>query len=511
MTLALLVAAAAAAWPDRPAVVGADRTLTWADADRETRRLAHRLVRAGVEPGDRVGVARARGVESFLSMHGVLRSGAVAVPIDPMAPRAAGLAVLRDADIVALIADERCRVRFSFDDTDVGSRPAVITDADWCDLDPASDEALPHLSESDPAYLLYTSGSTGAPKGILHTHRSALAYARSAAGVHRLDETDRLAVTAPLHFDMSTLELYATPLVGAASVVFSEAELRFPATFSERCAAEQVTSIYAVPFLLQGVLERGALDHHDLSHLRTVFYAGEPLPPADLARLMDHFPAATFGNAYGPSETNVITSIVFDERPTSAAPLPIGTAWPDVELRIVDEHGTDVEAGSPGELLASGPTTMAGYWRRPDLDARALSEHEGRRWYATGDIVVAEGDPAVLHFVGRRDHQVKIRGHRIELEAVEAVLARAPGVLHAVAGPTAGNEALAAVVVARADAEDDHLAATSLRRWCSTHLTAASVPHEIGVVDDVPLTASGKIDRRAVRAALQSGPPMETT
>ena len=512
-SLSSLLSDAAGTDAGAEALIGLTERYTWRDYERASAAVAGRLIDAGVEPGDRVGVGFAKDARSFIAVHGILRAGAVVVPIDPLAPPLVARTVIEDADVAAVFLDAR-----GYDRLDPWTIPGpnlrlVVVDgspgdnraASWDDV-VAGDatRSLPAVGPDDPAYIIYTSGSTGRPKGIVHTHASALAYAERAVEAHRLSPLDRVAGMSPLHFDMSTLELYAAPLARATVVVFGEAQLRFPASFTARSQDERVTLWYSVPSLLRQVVERGALDSRDLSSLRLVMYGGEPYSGGALAELMHVLPGVEIKNIYGPAEVNECTNHRVVGVPSADGEIPIGRPWDGVELRVVDEAGTDVAPGTPGELWVSAPTVMAGYWRRPDLDERSLQPRAGApAWYATGDVVVADAD-GVYWFKGRRDHQVKVRGVRIELEAVESVLTDAPDVLHAVVaaiGEPGEASHLAAAVVLRDGATLD---VEALRAFCIPRLPALAVPREIVARSSFPSTPTSKIDRRSVRDELVS-------
>ena len=236
---------------------------------------------------------------------------------------------------------------------------------------------------------------------------------------------------------------------GAAVVVIGEGQLRFPATFTERSQNERVSIWYSVPSFFRQVAERGAIDTRNVSDLRLLMYGGEPYSSGALSDLMELLPGVEVKNVYGPAEVNECTNHTIVRASASDAgedlpegdlstgerEVPIGRPWRGVDLRVVDIHDVDVTAGTAGELLVSSPTVMIGYWRRPELNEKVLvPRSDGAPWYRTGDIVVADEDGR-LWFKGRRDHQVKVRGVRIELEGVETVLADAPDVIHAVVGP----------------------------------------------------------------------------
>ncbi len=515
-TLAGLVSRAAALAPTRNALVGLDTSLTWAEVERATFGLAHSLRESGVEHGDRVGVARRKGHESFLSVHAILRAGAVVVPIDPLAPPLHARTVLADAEVRALVGDVRT-IRAIDPWTAVAGELATViatgeVDADhdslakpivrWDDAITTSANCdLPTVRPDDVAYIIFTSGSTGRPKGIVHTHRSAMAYSARAVREYGLDADDRVAGMNPLHFDMSTLELYAAPLATSTVVIMAEAHLQFPAALVERSEECGVTVWYTVPFLLRNVTERGGLEQRPLPALRTVLYGGEPYPGASLRQLMDALPGRSIVNVYGPAEVNACTHHHVHDPSEVGDIVPIGRPWEGVEVRVVDDAGADVADGESGELWVSAPTVMRGYWKLDDLTSSQLQQNAGKApWYRTGDIVNQAPD-GVLVFRGRRDHQVKIRGVRLELEAIETVLTGAPGVLHAVAGPSAKGAAAvirAVVVLERGAAPDTE----ELRAWCRERLPAIAIPRDIEFRMQLPSNASGKIDVAAVRREL---------
>lgn len=507
-TLAGIVAASAARTPDADALVGLDSRFTWAEVDQAVGAVAAALVTDGVAPGDRVAVMRLKDAASFIAVHAILRAGAVAVPVDPLAPHDVARALLADAEVSAVIGDTRTVTTAAVEGMDLRS---VIVDGDepapgwrsWSEtLDASAEVVLPSVQCSDRAYIVYTSGSTGRPKGIVHTHASGMAYAQRAASSHGLTAADRVAGIAPLHFDQATFELFAAPLVGAAVVVMGEAHSRFPAALVERSEAERVSVWYSVPSLFRQLAERGGMDQRDLSALRLIKYGGEVFPSGALNALHDLVPHAAVTNVYGPAEVNECTNQPMALPLADDADTPIGRPWVGVDVRIVDDTGADVADGVAGELLVAGPTMMQGYWGRDDLtEASMRCTEDGTRWYATGDMVTRDGD-GLLWFHGRRDNQVKVRGVRIELEAVEAVLADAPGVLEAVVVVVDDGQALEATIVEAAERPDD----LELRRWCAKRLAQVAVPRAFRRVDGLPTTPSGKIDRSSVRAEMTQEP-----
>ncbi len=518
---------------DRSAAALTDGTvaLNWFEYVNRVGRLRATLIGAGVQVGDRVGVRLAKSVESFIAVHAVLGAGAVMVPIDPATPLAYAAALIADAGVEVVITD---------DASSIGEQPASFPtircvilpkpDARVPDrrhgisvivaTDVASIEPVPavEVDADDAAYIIYTSGSTGQPKGIVHSHASALAYAATAAGFYELRSDDRLVNIAPLHFDQSTFELYAAPLVGAAVLIVPEPVIRFPASLSDLIVRERITVWYSVPYLLGQLSTRGVLDERDLSALRWVLFGGESFPPGQLAALMHQLPGAQFSNVYGPAEVNQCMAYNVPAAPDDDQPVPIGRAWPGAELRVVDPDDLSIEvpSGAAGVLLVRTPTMMSRYWNRADLTAAAVVEDRNaqgdpERWYVTGDLV-AEQDDGIFTFLGRVDNQIKLHGHRIELEAIDAVLRDIEGVLEAtvvVLRPDAGDDRLVALVVLSATPGVDHCADDSSRcreisATLQRRLPKYAVPGEVIAVGSLPRTGTGKIDRNASEALLDS-------
>ncbi|MDH3704659.1 MAG: amino acid adenylation domain-containing protein [Acidimicrobiia bacterium] len=507
-TLAALVRDQATKRPAEPAVVCGDQVLSWADLDTQVAGVAGTLRRLGVARGDRVGILLYKSTRTVVAVHAVLRCGAAYVPLDASAPTSAVAAVVDDCGVEVVITDEpssrhiatlaaqapSLRAVLGADDDALGA--SGLVGAGWASDDVIDEGDGPQVD--DLAYVMYTSGSTGRPKGIMHTHRSALAYATRAAALYGLGPDDRLGFLTPIHFDMSTFELFAGPVAGACTVVVPEPYLRLPASLSQLIADQAVTTLYGVPFLYTQLLDRGVLTERDLSAVRWVLYGGEPFPAARLAQWMRLLPECRVSNVYGPAEVNQCTFHHLDAPPATDAVVPIGRCWDGARGRVVDDDGHDCPPGEPGELVIAAPTMMIGYWNRPELTEQSIDvDSDGRRWYHTGDLAT-EVEPGVFEYVGRRDDQVKVRGHRLELGTVELILAAADGVSHAVAGVVTGAEGeteLVAVYVGSAPADE-------LTRWAAERLAPYAVPRRLERVDDLCQTATGKVDRRRVRHEL---------
>ncbi|NOX30917.1 MAG: D-alanine--poly(phosphoribitol) ligase [Actinobacteria bacterium] len=513
-TIANLTTIAAASYGAGPALVDDDTTLTWSEVESRVTHLAANLVSLGIEHGERVVVSTAKSVLSHITFHALLRIGAVVVPIDPRAPasQAADIAnlarssvVIADAAVVikrGLAAEsDRWRLMISATGECEGAESTTATLSNNR-LPSAQAVRPPTVEPHHEAYIIFTSGSTGQPKGIVHTHASAVAYAHLAKDAHDLTEHDVLAGLAPLHFDMSTLELYAAPLAGSTVAPVPDSVLKFPSSVVEHSRKHSATVWYLVPTLSKLLVERGGLKEHPVPSLRLVVYAGESYPPTAVQELMDAVPDAAIQNAFGPAETNVVSVFAVNETTARLDAIPIGEPWPGARFDLVR---LDESAGADGalfELWLAGSTMMAGYLGRSDLTAsRMRTDSEGTAWYQTGDIVRKTEHGVV--FVGRGDHQVKVRGVRLELEAIEAAIEKMPGVRTAVAMavPPSNPEGVEVVVLGDSGIE---LTQTAVRRHAALVLNPAAVPSIVHFVDELPQTQSGKLDRSRVRAAVAS-------
>ncbi|MBT8338336.1 MAG: amino acid adenylation domain-containing protein [Gemmatimonadetes bacterium] len=497
--------------PDATAAVCGDAELTWAQLADRSARLAGVLRSLGVSRGDRVAIHARKGLVSPVAMHGIMKAGAAYVPLDPFAPTARQQLILEDCGVRHVVADTAAAGQLS-ELVERGVRLEGIVGSEsalpgaeivrWTEVADAPPGADPGTIELDLAYVLYTSGSTGVPKGVIHTHRSALAFAEVAARTYGFGPADRLTNHAPLHFDLSTMDYFSAAVSGASTVVVPEAYTRFPASLAQLIEKQRPTVLYVVPLVLVQLLVHGALEQRDLSSVRWVLFGGEPFPTTQLREVMRVFPGARFCNVYGPTEVNGITCWMVPELDDDA-PIPIGRAYDNVQLRVADDAGRPVEPGEPGELLARTPSMMLGYWGRPDLDARAFHREASAPgiehvFHRTGDLVRERSD-GLLEFLGRKDRQIKTRGHRVELDEVEHALAShgavAAAASFAVPGSDGSQRIQAAVTLRAAGAVDG----VDLSAHVATLLPSYAVPERVSILEEFPRTSSGKIDRLTLR------------
>ncbi|GGN70597.1 hypothetical protein GCM10011610_09920 [Nocardia rhizosphaerihabitans] len=526
-----LLDAAAARDPHAVAAVFEGEEITYGALAARANRFARRLVDCGVGPETPVAVAVPRGIELLVVLHGVLAAGGVYVPIDPAQPADRIGHVLETAAprlVVAASAGD-------LDHVDSGIRSAtasvhfaaasrsgfpVLTVAQLEDpaqppvaSGPVTDaERLAPLHPAHPAYVLFTSGSTGLPKGVLISHLAVVNELCWLRGEYDLTSEDRLLQRAPLTFDVSLWELLCPALLGATLVLLRPGG-HLDLAYQARVVREQrVTVVEFVPSVLAAMLAEGLAD--DLAGLRMLHLGGEELPAALAATVLDTVPAELH-NTYGPTEVTITSTFQHITAPVEQTELPIGRPTWNVRAYVLDERLHPVPTGVAGELYLAGDQLARGYLGRPDLTAdrfvadpfapesdgatgarSAAGAAVGARMYRTGDLVRRDRSGALV-YLGRNDFQVKIRGLRIELGEIEAALGEAPGVTHATVVPAtddAGRQCLVAYVAGDVDA-------AVVRAHVVGRVPAYMVPAHLVVLDTVPLNSAGKLDRSALPAA----------
>jgi amino acid adenylation domain-containing protein len=512
------VRARAMATPDRPAVRGDSRTLSYGELWQASGRVAAFLQAHQIGRGDRVGLLLPKSPECVVSMLGILRSGAAYVPVDPRAPASRQAYVLADAAVAAVISTPSLLGGIGAHHGAWSPRAAVVHGPGdvpaWLggcstgtlgaldDSASVSDGGGTH--EGDPAYLLYTSGSTGQPKGVVISHRNAITFVDWGIESFDVTETDVLANHAPHHFDLSVFDIYVALHAGATVAIVPDRLSPFPSRLAEWIEHEGITIWYSVPTALVRLLLQGQLERFTYSRLRAVLFAGEPFPLKYLRDVMERFPCAEFHNLFGPTETNVCTWYrVPRPVPDEVRDLPIGHVCANQAAVVLREDGQAAGVGEEGELLIGGANVMLGYWQLPERTASVRVQNPLHEAYAdpvhrTGDHVRVQPDGS-FHFLGRRDHMVKTRGYRVELGEVESAILSYPSARMAavVALPDdeIGNRLCAAIALdAGASTTHEALVCFLLER-----LPRYAVPERTLFVDELPLTSTGKLDRTGIR------------
>jgi amino acid adenylation domain-containing protein len=522
----------ASRWPDDTAVLFKDRSLSYSELLAGANRVASFLAGNGVAPGDRVGIMTEKSVESIVSVFGVLKAGAAYVPFDPSTPPGRIRHIVESCRIGTVIASPKGAAALAGAVGDrSGGPPAVLVagprgeeaaggglfprTAYWEELPGEGAVGPPDTDSTDlrPAYILHTSGSTGVPKGVVISHRNALAFVDMAKEFFGVGPGDRLANHAPLNFDLSMFDIYTAIRAGAAVVPVPEILSVFPVRLAEYIERKSVTVWNSVSSVLSLLAARGTLENFGFRSLRTVIFSGEILPVKYLRILKSRMRNAVFYNIYGQTEANSSTFYRVGDIPDNDAwKIPIGRPFPNFEVFLLDEAGRAVEApGGEGELYVKGSTVAMGYWG-DEARTRERFVPDPRLpgspacVYRTGDLARI-GEDGNLVFGGRKDHLVKSRGYRIELDEIEIALASCPDVRQAAAIPVpddlVGNRIFACV----SRAEGAALDATALRGHCGRILPPYMVPDEILFFRELPRNDHGKVDRRALLENISRGTP----
>lgn len=507
------IAEVAARRPDDVAACFLDEQLTYSQLVARASRLASALVDQGVRRRDRVGIFMDKSLNVPVSMYGIMQCGGAYVPLDPAAPVDRLASMIRDCGIRTIVsAPNKSKTLVALAEKNVPLECVIGTDTDlpwrsvgWAEVEQAPEARATEVTiiESDLAYIIYTSGSTGTPKGIMHTHYSCLSFARWAAAEYALKPSDRLGNQAPLHFDVSILDYFSAAVAGAATVIIPQDYVKLAASYSQLLSDQSVSVLYTVPFALIQLLERGMLPERNLSALRLIIFCGEPFPIKHLQALMTALPQVEFDNLYGPAEVNGCSHYTVPPRREILEAVPIGPIAQIAEALVVDAADAPVPRGEIGELLVRTPTMMQGYWGRPELNAKAFYRRSVECgpddvFYRTGDLVRCD-DTSVLHFIGRKDRQIKVRGYRVELDEIEAALTAIDGVEETAVFPVpdeAGSQKIQAVVLLRSDSkttEPEILA--RLKRVLPWY----AVPAGLRCRRELPRTTTGKIDRTKLR------------
>lgn len=521
-----LLSNSAARYPDKEALRMRGKALSYRDLDRLTNSLAHKLRACGVQRGDRVGIYVHKSFASVIGIFGILKAGAVYVPLDPNAPAKRLAYITRNCDLRILLtspANLKNVPEFFAEGTPLATVilledaagelpvfPESVRLIHRGDVQKEPDHAVPStgMIESDLAYILYTSGSTGVPKGVMISHRTIFTFINWCCQKFGMTSDDRVTSHAPLHFDLSTFDIYVTIKAGGTIILVPETLSTFPAQLSQLLDSEQVTITYLVPSILSLMVNYGSLNKYSFSKLRLILFAGEVFPIKYLRRLVAAIPSAEYYNLYGPTETNVCTYYKVQAEDLAPErgdrPVPIGQACENVEVFALDDNGELItEPGREGELWARGSCVAQGYWGDDEKNARSFAQNPFQRLYPdvayrTGDIVTLAPDRKNWIYVGRRDHMIKSRGYRIELGEIEAALYKHEKVKEAavVAIPDdlVGHRIKAFVV----PADGNGLTPKTLEAFCAERLPKYMLPERIELRDVLPKTSSGKVDRNAL-------------
>jgi len=510
------VTAQAQARPDAAALVFKNTRLTYGALEQSSNQLARLLADAGCRRGDRVALLMPKIPAAIVAYLGTLKADAIYVPLDPASPTVRQTRMLEAADCRCILAAgpvgrvlrdalaaaklrERPMIGWLDDELAPDPAPAFT----WRDL--AAYPATPPASANtggDVALILFTSGSTGMPKGVMIPHAAVVHFIRWAGRYFGIAPTDRISQHPPLRFDVATFDIFGALWAGA-ELHLVPAELNLlPHKLAQFIREARLTQWFSVPSVLNLMANFDVVAQDDFPCLRRVLFAGEVLPTPTLIHWMRRLPHVRFTNLYGPTETTISSSYYTLPRcpAEEREPIPIGTACEGEELLVLGEQLRPVAAGEVGELYIRGVGVSPGYWRDPEKTRNAFIPYPGGagpqdRIYKTGDLA-RRGADGLVYFLGRADTQIKSRGYRIELGEIETALHALPGLRESavVAIQSQGFEGWQ-ICCAYVPAADNGVSPESLRKGLADVLPGYMLPARWMRYDALPKNDTGKIDR----------------
>lgn len=523
-----LVSGSAEARPDATALVmGADR-ISYGDLETASDRTANMLREMGCKPGDRVCLLLPKAIPTIVAMLGTLKAGCMYVPMDQESPteRLARIAKACEPSVVLVSKESvkryaalldispeakvaRCGtladdlepvagVDLAFTGSDIAQMPATAFD---CRREPG-----------DTSHILFTSGSTGDPKGVQISHENVVSFVDWGRNYFGIGPDDRNSGQPPLHFDLSTFDIFGSLSAGAELHLVPGSLNLFPNKMADFIREARLTQWFSVPSLLSYMMKFDVVTQDDFPDLKRLLWCGEVFPTPGLIYWMERLPHVTFTNLYGPTEATIASSYhtVPSCPPDASWQTPIGTACGGEELLVLDEALKPVEDGEIGDLYIAGKGLSPGYWKDPAKTAAVFiddprSDGAGKRIYKTGDLATTKED-GLVYFLGRADSQIKSRGYRIELGEIETAANAVEAVGEAAIVAIDGDGFEGAIICcAYASMESQDLSPADLRRALTEKLPSYMLPSRWLVLDPLPKNANGKIDRKNLRERFSDG------
>jgi len=510
--------------PDQTAIVWQDERYSYAELDQLSNRLAELLRESGCHKGDRVAFCIPKSPAAIISMLGIMKADAVYVPIDTECPASRVAKIIDSCRPTWILAEPKATGMldevFGHHNLETTIRVGSMHDAplqgdqfgsEFCLPDLASFTAEPLSYQNrtqDAAHILFTSGSTGVPKGVVITHAMVIAFVEWTLKYFGIDHTDRVSGHSPLHFDLSTFDTYGAFAAGAELHPVPPELNLLPHKLSEFIRSRELTQWFSVPSILNYQAKFDAVTQNDFPHLRRLMWCGEVLPTPTLMYFMQRLPAVSFTNLYGPTETTIASSYytvpAFPDSDTAV--IPIGTACAGEELLVLDDQRQPVEDGATGELYIQGIGLSPGYWQDDERTDAVFVQHPqtGATIYRTGDLARVNSE-GLVEFIGRTDTQIKSRGHRIELGEIEAAL-HALDFLDesAVVAIETGGFENTAICCAYVAAADQDVSIPHIRRSLTQSIPRYMLPQYWLSFQELPKNANGKIHRPRLQQLFES-------
>jgi amino acid adenylation domain-containing protein len=503
--------------PESIALAGTGGRLTYGDLEAESNRLARLLIEGGCARGDRVALLMPKTPTAIVAMLGVLKADAIYVPLDPTGPVARHARMLEAADCRFVLAagplqttlcgvlaaarlDRPPRIGWLDPELEPPHEPAPAFCAK--DLAACSSEGRCYANnDRDVAHILFTSGSTGTPKGVMITHANVKHFIGWAAPYFGTCASDRISQHTPLHFDLSTFDVYCTLSTGAELHLVPHELNLLPHKLAQFIRERELTQWFSVPSVFNFMAKFDVVAQGDFPSLRRALWCGEAIPTPTLIHWMRRLPHVRFTNLYGPTETTIASSCYTVPACPSdpRAAIPIGAACDGEELLLLDERMRPVPPGEVGDLYIGGVGLSPGYWRDPEKTRHAFVSRPGSvdpddRIYRTGDLG-RQGADGLFYFLGRRDTQIKSRGYRIELGEIEAALHALPQLRESAVVAVQSEGFEGSVICCAYVPDDDAVSLETVRKQLTELLPSYMLPVRWLRYKVLPKNANGKIDR----------------
>ena len=464
-------------FPENIAIKYINYSISYSQLNITANQIKETLLFNNIKVGSRVSICSPKSIEFVSAVFGILKAGAAYLPIDYSSPIDRNKFIIENCEVAAIIITKDLYQHFKNEFT-------YITDLGNDLVIAKNNNSKLKKSPEDLAYLLYTSGSTGVPKGVMYSNSSALAFIDWSSETFKPNAEDCFSSHAPFHFDLSIFDLFVSIKHGAKLILIKEDIGKQPLLLAQLISEQKISIWYSTPTILNMLSEYGKLDKYDFGNLRLILFAGEVFPITNFNALRKKIPTPVFYNLYGPTETNVCTYYLLPEEQKNN--IPIGKACKHYQSLIVEE-----------ELLISGAGVMLGYWNLPEKES-FWKDGSNKLWYKTGDLVNVDLNGNYI-FKGRRDRMVKRNGYRIELDEIETALNKHIDISKsAIVGHTDKDQQMliSAFVVLKNEREKSII---KMKEYCMNNLPSYMIPNDFIFVEDLPTTSSHKVDYQKLK------------